>query len=177
MLIPKQNTKYGTSPCPEHKFNTVLHQDALHTRPALTALLSSLPPLSTCILHDSLVILNKSNNNPYNTGLQRETPTCITMWPWYYSSVAGGRGGAVFPQLLQNRAGVGKGRVEPSCVSPQAPFCVYQPLHGTDAIFNSKAQPWISAQAGLSCALIQAFPHPQGEFLWTLICPQLSSGW
>lgn len=113
-----------------------------------------LPPLSTCILHDSLVILNKPSNNPATQGSDgrlRLATACDRdiIRLWRAGGGGGGGGGArlllfFFPQLLQNRAGVRKGRVEPSCVAPQAPFCVYQPLRGTDAIFNSRAQPWLT---------------------------------
>lgn len=41
-----------------------------------------------------------------------------------------------FPQ--QNKAGVQK-EGGWSCVVPQAPFCVYQSLHGTDVLLNSNS--------------------------------------
>lgn len=172
MLYPSKTQ--SASQVPAQSASLAQLSTKTHYTPGLCSQLSlSLPPLSTCILHDSLVILNKPNNSPTthsSDGRLRLASPCdrdiIHLWQG-----GGGEGkAAAFPRLHQNRAGAEKGAVEPSCVAPQAPFCVYLPLHGTDAIFSSKAQPWLTGPslfmpfalimwAGLSAGKVAAIPR------------------
>lgn len=144
MLYPSKTQ--SASQVPAQSASLAQFSTKTHYTPGLRSQLTLfLPPLCTCILHDSLVILNKPSNNPgthCSDGRLRLTSPCdrdIIRLRW-----SEGGGLLLFPRLLENRVGVGKGRVKPSCDAPQAPFCVYQALRGTDAIFNSKAQPWLT---------------------------------
>lgn len=145
MLYPSKTQ--SASRAPAQSASLAQFSTKSHYTPGLCSQLTLfLPPRSACILHNSLVILNKPNNSPTTHGsdsrLRLASPCdrdIIHLWRGWWGGKA-----ATFPWLLQNRAGVGEGRVEPYCVAPQAPFCVYLPLHGTDAIFSAKAQPWLT---------------------------------
>ncbi|KAK5893613.1 hypothetical protein CgunFtcFv8_006470 [Champsocephalus gunnari] len=84
------------------------------------------------MLHDRLVVLNKPNNSPKTHGsdgrLRRETPTRRVTVILFICGSSEARDGA----------GTGRGGALPVW-HPQAPLCVYLPLHGTDAVLSSKA--------------------------------------
>lgn len=130
MLYPSKTQ--SASQVPAQSASLAQLSTKTHYTPGLCSQLSlSLPPLSTCILHDSLVILNKPNNSPTthsSDGRLRLASPCdrdiIHLWQG-----GGGEGkAAAFPRLHQNRAGAEKGSGGTVlCCAPGSFLCLPAP--------------------------------------------------
>lgn len=100
-----------------------------------------LPPLSTCIIHDSLVILNKPNNSPttHSTdGRLRLASPCDRDIIQLQHRGRGEASLSPFPALSGRVGG------HPCCVALQAPFLCLPAPRGTDALFSTEARPWLT---------------------------------
>lgn len=98
-----------------------------------------LPPLSTCILHDSLVILNKPNHNPTTRGSDGRLRLASRCDRDIIQLQHGGGSGKASLSPFPTLSWSGEGEGHRAVFHSRLLFCVYLTLHGTDALFSAKA--------------------------------------
>lgn len=139
MLYPSKTQ--SASQVPAQSTSLAQFSTKTHYTPGLCSQLTLfLPPLSTCILHDSLVILNKPNNSPTthsSDGRLRLASPCDRDII-HLQQGGGTRGCRFFPGSSKTEPESVRGGWNRTALRPRLLFCVYLPLHGTDAIFSSK---------------------------------------